>query len=79
MKLGTCAHPSRCGSDGIRCSWLDCGWAAEGHARGWPPPKSTLPADYYVDSGVSPWLLAAVLVIIALCVVAIYAGLRMAG
>lgn len=78
MNRGDCAHPTRCGSDGVRCSWLDCGWSVEG-GRGWPPPKVASTTADWMDGRPSPWALAAFLVIVIFCAIAIYAGLSHSG
>lgn len=83
MNRGDCAHPTRCGSDGVRCSWLDCQWSVEG-GRTWPPPRAIKPVirDAYsgsLDDRLNPWVLAVVLVLAVACAIVIYAAVRTAG
>lgn len=70
---GHCSHPGRCASNGITCRWSDCDWTTAPAPAGWPEPTGGS-ANFLDEWGVNPWLLAAVLILVAACVIVIYAA-----
>lgn len=74
MGRAECAHPGRCGSDGVGCVHSDCYWTTQRPPEGWPAQKPRFRAEQPRGRTINPWLVCAVVVVVVYCVATIYAA-----